>query len=251
MSQIQCHFYSRSLRHGTDIFLDIPSMSPCDMKQDTQPTHVLSAKFPILYMLHGSGNDYMCWPYYTSMVRQAEEKRIAICTVNGANQSFVNVPGAESYYDFIEYELPEFLQAYFPISSRKEDTYIAGLSMGGRGTLIHALTSRNHFAAAGAFSPGLHIDGAYSNDKMVQLGLDALRENGSLPKLFMSCGDRDFLFPAVQDFYQKATEAGIPIDYKVIPDYEHEWRLWDVELPRFLDWLPRTDEYVKLGYHKI
>ena len=64
-----------------------------------------------------------------------------------------NAEYGENYYDFIQKELPEFITSNFPISSRREDTYIAGASMGGYGALAHALGHPESYCAVGAFSP--------------------------------------------------------------------------------------------------
>ena len=72
MARIETNFFSYALGHGVDIELTIPSFTPCDFKPDERPTHALSAKYPVLYLLHGHGNDYQCWPRYTSVERLAE-----------------------------------------------------------------------------------------------------------------------------------------------------------------------------------
>lgn len=55
---------------------------------------------------------------------------------------------------------PGMVSLFFPqISQRREDTYIAGLSMGGYGALKIAMTYPERFAAAGSFSGVLDIAG--------------------------------------------------------------------------------------------
>ena len=75
---------------------------------------------------------------YTSIERYAEERNIAVCTFSAENKYYLNSKD-EKFEDFLEEELPDYLLGNFPLSNRREDTYIAGLSMGGFGALYHAL----------------------------------------------------------------------------------------------------------------
>ena len=59
----------------------------------------------------------------------AEERQIAVVMISGENKKYID-QDEDLFVDFIENELPEFITQVFPVSTRKEDTYIAGLSMG-------------------------------------------------------------------------------------------------------------------------
>ena len=61
----------------------------------------------------------------------------------------------DNYYDFLNHELPEFVEAYFPISDSPKDRYIAGLSMGGYGALLHGIENPDRYSAIGALSPAV------------------------------------------------------------------------------------------------
>ncbi len=122
-----------------DIAITLPTISSCDFGPDKKPCHTPQAPYPVLYLLHGYGNDYKCWHRYTSMERYAEERRIAVVTCSVGNKCYMNNAFGENYYDFIAQELPEFICGNFPVSRRVEDTYIAGLSMGGYGALARGV----------------------------------------------------------------------------------------------------------------
>ena len=117
MARIMCNFFSYSLGHGVDIEVTLPSFTPCNM--DQEHSHKLPGRFPVLYLLHGHGNDYAVWHRYTSVDRYAEEKRIAIVTFSVGNKPYSNEPGGDNFYDFLEQELPDFLENYFPISGER------------------------------------------------------------------------------------------------------------------------------------
>lgn len=124
MAQIHCNFFSYSLCHGVDIEVTLPSFTSCNM--DDPHTHSLPGKFPVVYLLHGMGNDYMAWLRYTSVERYAEEKRIAIVTFSVGNKAYMNDDMGDNYYDFLNHELPEFVEAYFPVSDSPKDRLYCG-----------------------------------------------------------------------------------------------------------------------------
>lgn len=260
MAQIHCNFFSYSLGYGVDITVLLPSMSPCDMSEPEKKTHKIPAKFPVLYLLHGHGNDYVCWNRFTSVERYAEERRIAVVTASVGNKGYMNAAYGENYYDFIAKELPEFVKSNFPISDRKEDTYIAGNSMGGYGALAHALGHPEDYQAVGAFSPATVWAGdlekrvGHLMPEMMDLYamLDENLANGAkLPEIFCCIGDGDFLLESVDAFHAYLEKVGAAHRFDRVAGYEHEWGFWDVEMPMFLDWLPRTDYYADKGIHKM
>ena len=52
------------------------------------------------------------------------------------------------YFTFFTEELPKVCQAFFPISDKREDTFIAGLSMGGNGAMRLALKRPDLYSQA-------------------------------------------------------------------------------------------------------
>lgn len=261
MAQLHCNFFSYSLGYGVDIQIVLPSLSPCDMEHPEKLTHTVTAKYPVLYLLHGHGNDYMCWSRFTSMERYVEERRMVAVTCSVGNKGYMNAGYGENYFDFVKKELPEFILANFPVSERKEDTYIAGLSMGGYGALAHALEHPDSYQAVGAFSPATDWGGMEPEERLGHglpdmMDLKTLLENDlaagkKLPEIFMCIGKQDFLYDTVVDFHQTLEAEGVGHRYDDVDGFEHEWAFWDKELPLFLDWLPRTDSYAGLTPHHM
>ena len=56
MAQMHCNFFSYSLGYPVDIEVTLPSFTSCNLH--LPHTHALPGKFPVLYLLHGHGNDY-------------------------------------------------------------------------------------------------------------------------------------------------------------------------------------------------
>lgn len=101
MPQMHCNFFSYSLGHGVDLTITLPGVSPCDMDDPALLTHQMPEKFPVLYLLHGHGNDYLSWQRFTCVSRYAEEYRIAVVSVSVGNTLYMDTIYGEKYYEFI------------------------------------------------------------------------------------------------------------------------------------------------------
>lgn len=260
MAQLHCNFFSYMLGYGVDLTILLPSVSPCDMDTEEKKTHKIPAKYPVLYLLHGHRNDYMSWNRFTCIERYAEERRIVVVTFSAGNKGYMNAAYGERYFDFLEQELPEFITANFPVSDRPQDTYLAGASMGGYGTLAHALSHPEKYRAAGAFSPVTVWDES-SNLRLghelpemmdlYQVCRETQEAGKTFPDLFICMGEEDYLLESADHFVEYLKERGVSHVYDRIPAYGHEWGFWESELVRFLDWLPRTDAYADMELHKM
>ena len=82
--------------------MTLPSFTSCNLH--LPHTHALPGKFPVLYLLHGHGNDYQAWLRYTSAERYAEEYRMAVVTFSCHNKAYQNAPLGENFYDFLNEE---------------------------------------------------------------------------------------------------------------------------------------------------
>ena len=257
MAQVHCNLFSYSLGYPVDIEVILPSFTSCNMQ--LPHTHALPGKFPVLYLLHGQGNDYQAWLRYTSIARYAEERRIAVVTFSCHNKAYLNAPLGENFYDFLNEELPEFVENYFPVSADPKERYIAGLSMGGYGALLHGLQNPERYSAIGAMSPGIPDENQPTDpDRIMRIDLyqvthKALAENERLPDLFICIGDKDFLYHRVTHYHQTFMPQchGSRYRYDDLPNYDHEFAIWDKEIQAFLDWIRREDVYAKMGRNKV
>ena len=257
MAQLQCNLFSYSLGYPVDIVVILPSFTPCTMQ--LPHTHALPAKFPVIYLLHGYGNDYQAWLRYTSIPRYAEEHRIAIVTFSCHNKAYLNAPLGENFYDFLNKELPEFVENYFNVSSDPKERYIAGLSMGGYGSLLHGLQNPERYSAIGAFSPGIPDLTAQPDPNRIQrpdpyqFTREALASGKRLPDLFMCIGQNDYLYERVTNYHRAFADEwhGSRYRFDDLPGYEHEFAIWDKEVQAFLEWIDRKDVYKQMGKNKV
>lgn len=264
MPHFTCNLLSYTLHRAIDINVIIPGVTSSEA-EEPDVTHRPRWKYPVLYLLHGYCNDYSTWGRYTSLERYAEERRIAVVTFSAENNMYMKLEDMKQpnpiplmiepdYEKLLMKEIPEFVTAMFPVSEKPENTYIAGLSMGGFGAMCHGFANPGRFRAVGAFSPlPSQIRETHEADEVPEylrkyeplLLLQKAVEQSDMPAFYYSYGDKDFLFEQQEWFRGKLD--GLSLDYKaeVLPGYGHEWAFWDLQLERFLDWIPRTDAYYR------
>ena len=260
MALIHCSIGSSALSMNTDINVILPETDGKKKREDTA--------FPTLYLLHGASDNYSNWVRFTSIERYAQEYGIAVVMPEAGLSFYNNMPNGYDCYTYVAKELIAFTRAIFPLSAKREDTYLAGLSMGGYGTMRIALRNPEVFTAAGTFSGAVDIAAMSSTetgfmDEPVQkrlmqraFGVDhtkalentdadpvyLLRSYRScpekMPRIYQSCGTRDFLYEQNQSFKKAAEECGLPVHYEEW-EGDHHWPFWDVSIRRFLEWLKK------------
>ncbi len=265
MAKLTCNFYSYVLNRAVDITVVLPSVT-CPESLGLAgypPTHVLPGRFPVLYLLHGFGNNHAQWTGYTNVEMFAEERRITVVNLSAENKSYSKI-GADDFLRFVAEELPEFILNYFPVSDKPEDTYIAGLSMGGFGSYLHGFLHPEKYCAIGTFSAAVDIDpealayGPLAKKEKTEPAYDLhrlakkIKEDGKkFPKIYASCGDKDFLYKTDKAFAEELKALGADVTWEETAGYGHEWRFWNEQVEKFLDWIPRTDIYAKMGKRSV
>jgi putative tributyrin esterase len=257
MALIQCNFYSDVLAQATTMNVLLPEGIKSCTSVDS---HCIDGDFPVLYLLHGYNGDESVWLRYTSLERYVGGHPLAVVMPRGNHGRYVDSPETEyQYHTFITEELPEKVKHFFNVSSRREDTFIAGLSMGAYGAMRAALGRPELYAAAAAFSGGLmaeytyaensfrpHLRRAMGNDLEQARARDndlaaLLRKRAAagaaLPELFVSCGTEDSLYHHNTAFRDLCRELGVDLTYDEEPGV-HDWIYWDKAIRKALAWLP-------------
>ncbi len=260
MAKFQCNFISYVLCRTVDVTVVVPSTTiPETMAAGGKNlTHKAAGKYPVLYLLHGMGNNHAQWTGYTNAELYAEEHNIALVMPSGENKFYRDVPDGDAFFRFISDELPDFVKSYFPISEKPEDSYIAGLSMGGYGALMHGLTHPERFGAIGAFSSAIDVDaetvpgaGKGNYPRVSEIAENDFAAGKKIPPLYLSCGEDDGLYEVNCKFAKMMQEKGAEVNWVSVAGYAHEWRFWDMQVEAFIRWLPRTDAYANAGTRKI
>lgn len=217
---------------------------------------VQTPQFKTLYLLHGIFGNNNDWITHSNIMRYAADANIAVVMPSGENSFYIDNRDTDTLYQtFIGKELPEFMQKMFPLSSKREDTFIAGLSMGGFGALNIGLENRDRFSKIGAFSPAIPndldasqlfkgIDFGISYERVLKVHrdqLDILRhfvDLSQLPTIYITCGSDDFVLNNATWFANQLQDRNISHHYSIW-EGDHNWIFWDESIRRFLETLPQ------------
>ena len=254
MALIQVNYVSSALQRTIplQVILPVDKLTP-DGKLPAEK------KFKTLYLLHGYLGNYTDWVSGTRIQRWAEERDLCVVMPSGDNAFYVDRPETGNCYgQFIGEELVEITRRMFPLSRKREDTFIGGLSMGGFGALRNGLKYNDTFSRIVSLSPALHLfDGepgpvagllGKPEDKWEEIvNSDVnprwLLENlkGEKPGVYLACGKQDELLPGSQLFRRLLTENGYELCYTE-DEGKHDWDYWDRHIKLALDWLPLDEK---------
>ncbi|MFM5905014.1 MAG: alpha/beta hydrolase [Micrococcales bacterium] len=216
----------------------------------------IDGDIPVLYLLHGLSDDDTIWERRTSIERYVSELGIAVVMPQVHRSFYSNMELGLPYWDYISTEVPNFARQMLRISSKREDNFLAGLSMGGYGAFKLALRNPERYAAAASLSGALGLSTkdqvpdfgvrdfelifnresiVGSNDDVMHLLTQSDPE--TRPKLFLACGTEDFLWQENVDFMNLAEKLGVPLEIHTGPG-DHDWAYWDARIQDVLAWLP-------------
>jgi putative tributyrin esterase len=114
---------------------------------------------PVLYLLHGLSDDDTIWLRRTSIERYVAPLALAVVMPQVHRSFYTDEHYGGRYWTFLSEELPELVGSWFQVSQRREDIFVAGLSMGGYGALKWGLRQPDRFAAAATLSGAVDIGG--------------------------------------------------------------------------------------------
>lgn len=212
-------------------------------------------RFQTLYLLHGLLGNYTDWVSGTRIQRWAEEKNLAVVMPSGDNSFYFKQRTPwDDYETFIGKELVEVTRKMFPLSDRREDTFIAGLSMGGYGAIRNGIVFSNTFSHVAGLSAAVHLfadrpgtdehglfedaEAAAATDLNPTVALENLLAEGrKMPKFYLACGLQDFLLQDNLNFREFLLSKGADMTWDE-EDAGHEWDFWDSQIKKVLDWLP-------------
>lgn len=223
-------------------------------------------KLPCVWLYHGGSGDHTEWLYHTNLVDYVNERRIAAVIPNVHESCFVDMHIGCKYGTYVGRELPNLIHTMFRcISDKREDNYVVGFSNGGYGCLHVALRYPHMFSWVGAFSAGDKADAVFENDgspkslrriwtfgdgdlHQNKYGLTYMAdrlieninsENVVAPNIYHACGGKDpwlWMNHIVRDYFLEHKEYFV-YTYDEIDELGHEWKFWDIELIKFLDYV--------------
>jgi enterochelin esterase-like enzyme len=232
--------------------------------------------YPVLYLLHGSGDDQTGWIQFGEVqaIADAAIKSgsatamiIIMPDANTGKRGYVNdVKGEWRYEDFFFQEFMPYIEKEYRIKADKKFRAIAGLSMGGEGTFIYALHHPELFSAACPLSAATGprdldelknyrlwqgVEGISDAEKeayfrtysVLNLIQNMPDDQKKAVRWYIDCGDDDFLYEGNCLVHIAMRQKEIPHEFR-IRDGAHNWTYWRASLPNVL-------EFISMGFHQF
>ncbi len=210
----------------------------------------------VLYLLHGLSDDASAWQRYSSIEIYARRYGLVVVMPTAGRSFYLDQPNGQRYFSYLVEELPRYLEEVFGIKPERANTLIAGLSMGGYGAMKAALLHPERYFAAASFSGVLSLaildaQPDHPNRKEFEMLFgDTAKLPGSehepfvwlkraaqnpdmLPRMYVSCGLQDDIYPLTVMFRDACRKLGLPLEYAEA-EGGHEWRFWDKQIQQFL-----------------
>ncbi|QDV24756.1 alpha/beta hydrolase [Aureliella helgolandensis] len=237
--------------------------------------------YPVLYLLHGSGDDQSGWIQFGE-VQHIADQAIANGTATslviimpdgdtGRKGYFNDIRGDWRYEDFFFEELMPHVEMKYRIRQEKRYRAIAGLSMGGGGTLMYALHHPELFSAACPLSASTgpltledakrrytrssrrgdsatesqeplsdqQIEDYFQQHSAVELVNQLPDDQRESVRWFIDCGDDDFLYEGNSMLHIAMRKKQIPHEYRV-REGAHNWTYWRQSLPNVLEFVSQS-----------
>lgn len=208
--------------------------------------------YPVLYLLHGVFGDHTNW------VERGHIQDVANRLIDGdkAVEMIIVMPDAGTewdgyfnmngwaYEDYFFEELMPYIEENYRVKTGKENTAIAGLSMGGGGATVYGQKHPDKFSTVYAMSALMTLgegEGLNQDDPKFRELNRTVREESAVNfvanadektveelksvRWFVDCGDDDFLFGANIAFVEEMREKRIPLQFRV-RDGGHDWEYW-------------------------
>ena len=204
----------------------------------TPPGYSKDTKYPVLYLLHGIGDDETGWTKKGAadviLDNLYADKAVAPMIVvmpNGRASKDVTVrtpwdkqfPAFEAFEGDLLSDLIPFIEKNYSVKPGRESRALAGLSMGGGQSLNFGLKNLDTFAWVGGFSSAPNTKAASDLIK------DPAEAAKKLRLLWVSCGDRDGLMKVSRAFHDTLEEKKVPHVWQV-DSGGHDWVVWKADL---------------------
>ena len=258
MAYIHMDLYSRALQRTVSVRAFIPADKAIYESRTLPP----KKPFKTLYLLNGYFGSDIDWLAAGKLHYLATTYNIAVILPSGENKFYVDQVGTgEAFGRFIGEDLVEQTRRIFNLSDKREDTFIAGLSMGGYGALRNGLRYADTFGYVVALSPGIvdeefldaqarakapgfsesyvaspayltsifgTVDRHIGSDNDIRALYDGLAKSGRrIPKLYLACGSEDMLvIGSVRKLRDWLSERNADLVYDEGPGI-HDYNFWN------------------------
>ena len=260
MALIRADFYSEYLQRN----VVLTAVIPVDKMDGDHRAKKRRGPYRTVYLLHGLFGQDVDWIDKTHVVETAEARDIALIMPSGEDGLYLNKPEINEWHGkFISEELVTVTRQLFPLSAKREDTALAGISIGAYTAVVNGLLRPDRFgsviALSGAFMRDRVMEAVesrsprkmryyerYFGDLDTVLGTDkdyvalAERFRGDTetprPRFYAACGEHDNLCQTNREFVQLFRDCGFDVTYHEPDIGAHEWPFWNAWIDCALDW---------------
>ena len=244
MAFLQMNYHSKTLQTDVTVNVILPDVLMTEKGR----------KCKTLYLLHGLSGDHTSWTRKTSIERYAAGYDIAVVMPAVGRSWYTDTAYGAKYFTFITKELPSVCQAFYGgLSDKREDNFIAGLSMGGYGCMKAALAFSEFFGGCASLSGALDVADASRVRPLDEWrGIAGFDINGvadlkdtchdlfhlakqnkeagkPFPRIYLWCGEQDVLFDQNNRFHAHLDELGVEHLYET-SEGDHSWKWWDLHI---------------------
>lgn len=256
MAILEMSYYSVALKQSVTLNVILP-----EINKYADGVGREDGEYKTLYLLHGLSGEFSHWLRYTSIERYAKKYNIAVVMPNVNRSWYTDTAYGINYFTFVTEELPLVCRSYFKgMSDKREDNFIAGLSMGGYGAVKAALVCPEVFGGCASLSGSLDITrrgrpydleewrGIFGFDLESAAQLEgtkhdvfALTEQNKkdgkpFAKMFLWCGTEDSLISVNRNYRDLLCKLNIEHTYKE-SEGDHSWKYWDKHIVDALEFL--------------
>jgi len=200
-------------------------------------------KYPVLYILHGGGEDERGWAMQGKadliLDNLISEKKAVPMIVVMVDGNMPLPPFGEDVLKAFDAELTQcvipFVEKNYRVKTDAQDRALAGLSMGGIQTLYAGINNTQLFSYLGVFSSGwiLPMQNNIANEQYKFMAKNADMINSNLKLLWIAVGGKeDIAYKNCQTMLSKLNEMNIRYQYYEYPG-GHTWPVWRNDLYHF------------------
>ena len=254
MALMQVNFFSNVLETSVQMNVIIPQQTSGQIGMETKAEKA----FPTLYLLHGLSDDHTIWLRRTSIESYVSDMNLAVVMPTTHAGWYTDMAYGSRYWTYLTQELPQVCRSFFRgMSDKREDNFIAGLSMGGYGAFKAALGAPQTFCAAASLSGALDVDELVRTNSLrdahywytvfgdpakikgsqndVFYLAEQCRVSGPMPRLYQWCGTEDSLYAQNVRLRDHLQRLGYDLTYEESPGI-HRWNYWDEKIQSVLKW---------------
>jgi enterochelin esterase-like enzyme len=208
-----------------------------------------SIKFPVLYLVHGSGDTPESWTnaghanfILDNLIASGKAKPMIVVMPAGHAVPFGTrnppVSNNELFEQYLTKEVIASVEGTYRVAPGIRNRALAGLSMGGGHTIYTGFTHPELFSALGIFSPGLVRDFDTRFQTVLTTPAAFNKQTGLV---WVACGDADSTvqYPRVKAWEETVEQKGIHASFHTYPG-AHTWPVWRVSLTDFVPLLFRN-----------